>query len=515
MIFKSLPKTLFTLILLSNIVTQHTAANSDNVVLADLEPACVWKQFAELCTIPRASFNEFAVGQYILNIATEHGLSATRDSRGNIIVQKPASHQAFEQSPIVVLQSHMDMVTEKFPDIEHDFVKDPIKLIRNGNYIGATGTTLGADDGIGVAAMIAIMIADDIAHGPLEFLFTVEEESGFGGAKNLTASTLHGRILLNLDAEELDTVYIGCAGGYSVLGELPIAFQPLEENHTCLQLTIGGLRGGHSGVEIHLQRGHALRILGTLLNLLEQHQGKLISLSGGNKRNALPRDAYAIIALPSQSIEQFQPSFEALANMITQDISSYEPDAIIAYSVVKSYNSVMAKIDQDRIIALLHSMPHGVIAMSKDSDELVETSTNFARIYSTEDRVIIETTQRSLVETEKLKAAHMTIDCLHNAGASTTVPAQYPGWTPNPNSKVLHYAKKAYQAVFGTMPLIKTIHAGLECGEIGQRIPDMDMIAFGPTIIGAHSPSEQIEISTVQPFWEFLKLLLGDLASHL
>lgn len=512
MLPKRLSQSFFPLIISLNIITLLAATNPSNPVLADLQPAVVWEQFAKLCEIPRGSRNELAIGQYILDTAAEHGLSGFRDSAGNIIVKKPASTKDFENSPCVVLQSHMDMVTEKNPDIEHDFTKDPIKLTRSGDYIGAMGTTLGADDGIGVAAMLAIMTARDIVHGPLEFLFTVEEEAGFGGAKNLAPTTITGRTLLNLDAEEIDTVYIGCAGGYSVIGEIPITFQALDKNHTYLKLAVGGLLGGHSGGDIHLRRGHAIKILGLLLNLLDQHNGKLVSLNGGNKRNALARDAYAIVAVPAESAAQFQASCDGLARIIVRGIASYEPNAIITCITTPPHDVAMTKLDQDRIITLIQTLPHGVIAMSGDSKELVETSTNFASICTTEDRIIIETSQRSLIESEKLKAGQMVTDCLRNAGASTTVPAQYPGWTPNPNSSVLEYAKRAYQATFGTPALVKTIHAGLECGEIGQRIPGMDMVAFGPTIIGAHSPSEQIEITTVLPFWNFLTLLLSDLA---
>jgi dipeptidase D len=477
--------------------------------LKGLKPELVWKYFAEVSHIPRGSKNEAAIGRYVLNVAKSLGLSAKSDTFGNIVVQKPASADN-KHVRRIALQGHLDMVCEKNKETIHDFLKDPIDLVRKDNLIMANGTTLGADNGIAVAAMLAIMEDRSLEHGPLELLFTVDEETGLTGASNLSADFLESRVLLNLDSEEEGEIYVGCSGGKDTLGTWRISFNESPAKFTAVQIKVAGLKGGHSGLEIDKGRGNAIKIMNRALHALDALGARLATIEGGNKHNAIPRECEAVLTIPSQKIEQARSLISSVNQTAKSELGGVEPDLLVSLIVIASRKKwkVLKKGDQLKIHQTLSALPHGVIKMSAEIPGLVETSTNLAVIKTTKNSVKIATSQRSPVASELGEIADSVSAIFQLGGATIETSDAYPGWKPNMDSSILKTAKSSYRSLYRKDPLVKAVHAGLECGVIGERIPGMDMISFGPTLHGAHSPEERLYIDTVEKFWAFLLKIL-------
>jgi dipeptidase D len=475
-----------------------------------LEPKRLWEYFSELSAIPRCSKNESEAARYVLGVAKGLGLEAKKDSRGNVLVRKKAS-SGREHAPMAAVQSHLDMVCEKNKETAHDFGRDPVILRRNGNFIAAAGTTLGADNGIGVAACLAIMEDPALSHGPLEFLFTVDEETGLTGAAGLQRDALKSRILFNLDTEDEGVLYVGCAGGCDSTGTLAMAFDPFPARHALYSLRVNGLRGGHSGIDIHMGRGNAIKLLSRALTTLSDHGVRLCSVSGGNKRNAIPREAEAQLALPVGRAAEIEQEAEKIDRTYKNELSASDNGVTVSLTAVPAGHGrvrVMKKAVQSRLVNLLNALPHGVIAMSQDIPGLVETSTNLARVTMATRAVVVETSQRSSVESRKTEIVQAVGAVFALAGAGVRHGDGYPGWKPDLQSPLLKTAKETYRRLFGKEPLVKAVHAGLECGIIGEKFPGMDMLSLGPTIEMAHSPEERVNSDSVKRFRDYLTALL-------
>jgi dipeptidase D len=477
-------------------------------VITNLEPKLLWKHFDEIRKIPRCSKHEEKIRAYIVAFAKERSLSYKEDKVGNIVIRKPAT-KGMENIPTFVLQGHMDMVCEKNSDVQHDFTKDPIKLKREGDLLTADGTSLGADNGIGVAISLAILEESTIKHGPLEGLFTVDEETGLTGAFALGKDMLKGRIMLNLDSEDFGVITVGCAGGGDSQVELPIQQTSPEKSLKGLQITIAGLRGGHSGVDAHEQRGNAIKILTRLLwkaaNASEIH---LSSIKGGDKHNAIPREASAVIATPATKTKNVIDLIKEEGKYIAEEIKPIDPNLKVDIKNCDLPKTIMTENAQGKALNLLHALPHGVDKMSYDIPNLVETSTNLATVTTEEKKLAVGLSSRSSI----MSALQDFRDRIHAvatlAGAKVTENTPYPGWKPNLDSKILARSKTIFKNMFGEEPKVEAIHAGLECGIIGEKFPGMDMISIGPTIKYPHSPEEQVHISTVEKFYDYVKKIL-------
>ncbi len=473
-----------------------------------LKPELVWKYFAEICRIPRCSKNETAMTNYIMDTAKRLGLEAKADKHGNVVVKKSAS-KGKEKAGRVCLQGHLDMVCEKNKDKVHDFSKDPIEMVRRGNAIMANGTTLGADNGIAVATNLAIMEDRSLEHGPLEFLFTVDEETGLTGASNLGGDFLESRTLLNLDSEEEGSLYVGCSGGKDTIGSWKIDFEKAPGQTVCIAVSVTGLRGGHSGLEIDKGRGNAIKILNRALILLANLGARLSSADGGNKHNAIPREAEAVLFIPGKKLEKAHAAIREFNTIVGAELSSVEPDLSVTLSERKEKKGkVLKKGQQRRILQVIAGLPHGVMKMSADIPGLVETSTNVAVIRTGKKAITLATSQRSSVASEILEIAQSVSSIFTLGEAEVETMDGYPGWKPNLDSPILKLARSTYRNLYGKEPEVKAIHAGLECGIIGERYPGMDMVSFGPTLEGVHSPDEKIYIDTVERFWNYLLALL-------
>jgi dipeptidase D len=474
-------------------------------VLSHLSPSPIWIYFEEICNIPRLSKNEEKIRQYLLQFAKKHHLESKEDSVGNILIIRPAS-AGFENRKTVVLQSHMDMVGEKNADYPHNWDSDPIKPSVKNGWVTATGTTLGADDGMGIAAQMAILTNENLKAGKIECLFTVDEESGMTGAINLEPDFFTGRTLLNLDSEDEGIIFIGCAGGIETEGTLKFSSILPEGNLSAIEISVTGLHGGHSGDEIHKGYGNSVKIINRILLDLFSHFGvSLARLDGGNLRNAIPRESFATIVIKNEEKSIIVNRIENFNYTLADEYGVLEKDLKITSKETEMPAEVMDKESQEKLLNALSCCPHGVIAWSKEMDDLVETSTNLASAkFLPDNRVRIITTQRSSVESSKLYAAGMVESCLTLAGASVISSEGYPGWKPNMASEILKITKQSYLKLFGKEPQVRAIHAGLECGLIYEKIKGIDMISFGPTIKGAHTPEEMIEIKTAQLFWDLL-----------
>jgi dipeptidase D len=483
--------------------------------VSDLEPRPLWQHFDAILAIPRPSKHEERARRYVLEQAEGRGLRWRQDATGNVVVEKPAS-PGKEGAPIVVLQGHLDMVTEKNSGTVHDFDCDPIVPRREGDWVKATGTTLGADNGIGAAAMLAVMTAEDLVHGPLELLFTVDEETGLTGvlALDSEAIALRGRRLLNLDSEEEGAVTIGCAGGSSSHLTLTLETAPVPAGTTALDVKLSGLKGGHSGMEIHLQRGNAVKLLArALFAALQQTAFHLAAFQGGNKHNALPREAVARVVVPADARDVFTAAVERETAAILDEIRTVDPDLKIEIAEAPAAERVWTPAASRKMLDLLNALPHGVQAMSNDIPGLVETSLNVATATSTDGALSILISIRSSVASAMRDTKRRLRAIAELAGAEVEETEGYSGWKPNPASPLLGLFRQVHQRVAGTNPELKAVHAGLECGVLGEKFPGMDMISFGPVIEGAHSPDERARIDSVGRFWELLKATLGELAS--
>ena len=474
-----------------------------------LEPQLLWKHFAALSRIPRGSKNETAAGKFVMDTARALNLDAKQDAFGNVVVKKPAS-PGRERAKSICLQSHLDMVCEKNADKTHDFTKDPIELVRKGDLLTANGTTLGADNGIGVASNLALMEEKSVAHGPLELLFTVDEETGLTGAHHLEAGFVESRILLNLDSEDEGEIYVGCAGGQDTLGTWKVATEPAKPNMVALEVRVTGLRGGHSGIEIEKGRCNAGKILNrVLMDLAARCGGRLAQIDGGNKHNAIPREAFATVYVPKSRLPRTRKAGATWEKTVRAELDKAEPDLRISVAEKTTTSTAIFKRKlQKQILQTICALPHGVIKMSAEISWLVETSTNVAVIRTSADTVTLATSQRSSVASEILEISQTVRTILELGGADVTQGDGYPGWKPNMSSPILKKAIATYEGLYGKKPEVKAVHAGLECGIIGERYPGMDMISFGPTMRDVHSPQEHILVDTVPKFWTFLAALL-------
>ena len=473
-----------------------------NEHLLSLEPAPVWAYFKEILEIPRPSKKEEKIIRYLLDFGKKQQLETLQDEVGNVLIRKPAT-PGMEHKKTVVLQSHIDMVCEKNSDKQHDFENDPIDTHIKDGWVYANGTTLGADDGIGVAAQLAILASDNIPHGPLECLFTVDEETGLTGAFGLKPGFLKSEILLNLDSEDEGQLFIGCAGGQDTQAWLPFDKEPVPEGYTAYKVMVSGLKGGHSGDEINKGHANANKILNRFLWESREELGLKLSLfDGGNLRNAIAREAYAIVLLPEDMEPDLIMFVQNYQEIFRSEYPVTEPDLAFTFSKAEMPDFIIDEDSTFQLLNALYACPHGVITMSQEIDNFVETSTNLASVKFEEDEILITTSQRSSVETEKLDVTNMVTSVFNLAGARTETSDGYPGWTPNPNSAIVEITERSYKKLFQTEPEVLAIHAGLECGLIGDKYPGMDMISFGPTIKGAHSPDERIEIESVQKFWD-------------
>ena len=473
-----------------------------NEHLLSLEPAPVWAYFKEILEIPRPSKKEEKIIRYLLDFGKKQQLETLQDEVGNVLIRKPAT-PGMEHKKTVVLQSHIDMVCEKNSDKQHDFENDPIDTHVKDGWVYANGTTLGADDGIGVAAQLAILASDNIPHGPLECLFTVDEETGLTGAFGLKPGFLKSEILLNLDSEDEGQLFIGCAGGQDTQAWLPFDKEPVPEGYTAYKVMVSGLKGGHSGDEINKGLGNANKLLNRFLWESREELGLKLSLfDGGNLRNAIAREAYAIVLLPEDMEPDLIMFVQNYQEIFRSEYPVTEPDLAFTFSKAEMPDFIIDEDSTFQLLNALYACPHGVIAMSQEIDNFVETSTNLASVKFEEDEILITTSQRSSVDTEKVDVTNMVTSVFNLAGARTETSDGYPGWTPNPNSAIVEITERSYKKLFQTEPEVLAIHAGLECGLIGDKYPGMDMISFGPTIKGAHSPDERIEIESVQKFWD-------------
>jgi dipeptidase D len=473
-----------------------------------LKPEGVWKYFAEISRIPRGSKNEAAITRYVADTARKLGLDVLVDKVGNVVARKPAS-PGRERARMVCLQGHLDMVCEKNKDKQHDFLKDPIELVRRDNVLMADGTTLGADNGIAVATNLALMANQTVEHPPLEFLFTVDEETGLTGANNLEPGFLKSSTLLNLDSEEEGTLYVGCAGGRDAHGTWQVAFEPAGAGSVTAEIRVRGLKGGHSGLEIDKGRGNAIKILTRALLRLEELGARIAGISGGNKHNAIPREAEALVVLPKKNLEHAKDLILRIETVLKVEIATVDPGLSVVLEALPGKRvKVLKKAQQRKILQTLISLPHGVIKMSAEIPGLVETSTNLAVVKTEKTQVTVVTSQRSSVASEIDEIAEMVQTVFRLGGAAVKASDGYPGWKPNLDSQILQVAKSTYAQIFGKEPEVKAIHAGLECGIIGEKFPGMDMVSLGPTLEGVHSPDEKIYIDTVERFWNYLLAVL-------
>jgi len=482
------------------------------VQLTDLQPEALWRHFHGITQVPRPSKKEEKILAYLKKIIAELGYDYEQDETGNIVVRKPAT-PGYENAPTVLIQGHVDMVCEKNKGTEHDFDNDPIKTFVDGDWVKADGTTLGSDNGIGVAAALAVLEAKDIVHPPMEFLFTVDEETGLTGAKGLKPGFLKADIMLNLDSEEDGTLYVGCAGGMDTAGIMKTHLTDAPTGYVPMEIMVSGLKGGHSGLDIHSGRGNAIKFLTRVLaDLAQQIDVNLSSISGGSKRNAIPREAECVIYVPESAVDMISNRVQELTAIFLDEIKAVEPGLQVSANLTEGTGKVLPSAQFETLKNTLYALPHGVIKMSADIPGLVETSTNLATITQDSDKIVIGTSQRSSVETEKQDIVNQVVAVLTLAGLEVESGDGYPGWKPNMDSAALHHVKESYKNLFGEYPEIKAIHAGLECGLISEVFPNMDMISFGPTIQGAHSPEEKVNIKAVQKFWDLVVAVLQRIA---
>lgn len=470
--------------------------------LDQLNPSRLWHYFQEICKIPRPSKKEEKIAAYIVAFGEQHGLETIVDEIGNILIRKPAT-AGMEKRKSVVLQSHIDMVCEKNSDTYHDFDKDPIQPYIDGEWVKARGTTLGADDGIGIAAQLALLEAGDIEHGPIECLFTIDEETGLTGAFGLKPDLLRSSILLNLDSEDEGEIFIGCAGGKDTVISMSYSKVPVGANLVGYVIKVSGLKGGHSGDDINKGLGNANKILNRLLwEAIRRFELRLSKFDGGNLRNALAREAMAVVTVPKRFTADFEKYASQYNDIVRKELKVTEPALNVNFNTTDLPDYLFDVATQERLINALYACPHGVIAMSADIPNFVETSTNLASVKTYENKIEITTSQRSSVESAKDDIGNMVVAVFNLAGGKAVHSDGYPGWTPNPKSEILDISRAAYQRLFNTEPKVLAIHAGLECGLVGEKYPGMDMISYGPTIKGAHSPDERLKIDTALKFWD-------------
>ena len=475
----------------------------------DLRPAVVFHYFDEVCQVPRPSKKEEKIRAYLLDFAKKHNLEAKTDEAGNVLIKKAAS-AGMENLKTVILQSHIDMVCEKNKDTEHNFETDPIQTYIDGEWLRAKGTTLGADNGIGVATELAVLASDGIKHGPIECLFTVDEETGLTGAFALKEGFMNGDILLNLDSEDDGELFIGCAGGANTTAIYPFPTEKAPQGWFFFRVSVKGLTGGHSGDDISKNRANANKLLNRfLVQTMQKYGMRLADIEGGNLHNAIPREAHALCAVPMEYKEAVRVDLNIFISEIENEYSATEPNLSMDLESEAPVEYVMEQKAMERFLLSIYAVHHGVYAMSQDIPGLVETSSNLASIKVCDGTIKVVTSQRSSILSSRKDMSQMVSAAFILGGATVTTGEGYPGWKPNPSSEILKIAVESYKRLFGVEPKVKAIHAGLECGLFLQKFPSLDMVSFGPTLRGVHSPDERMLIPTVEKFWNHLLDILA------
>ena len=469
-----------------------------------LKPEAVWKSFYELTQIPRPSKNEAEAIAYLKQFGEDLGLETIVDEVGNVIIKKPAT-EGMEDRKGIILQGHIDMVPQKNADTDHDFDKDPIDAYIDGDWVTARGTTLGADNGMGVAAAMAVLEAKDLVHGPVEALITMDEETGMTGAENLKAGILDGDILMNLDSEDEGELYIGCAGGIDTTGQFTFTAEDVPADMAAYKISVKGLKGGHSGLDINLGRGNANKIMNILLLKGSEKYGlRLADIQGGSLRNAIPRESFVVAVVPAAHKENFETFVEEFEAIVQDEFTETDAGVMVIAEATDMPEKVIDEKTTNNVYAAVAGCPNGVIKMSESVKGVTETSTNLAIVKSHGNIIELASLQRSLIDIDKDNLGGEIRKVFEAAGAKAESSGSYPGWKPNPDSDILKEMKVVYNNKFGKVPEVKVIHAGLECGILGATYPNWDMISFGPTIRNPHSPDEMVKIDTVQLFWDFL-----------
>ena len=467
--------------------------------------------FLEICQIPRPSGHEEKMGEYLMKFAAARGLAYRKDDVGNVLISKPAT-PGYDGRQTVILQAHQDMVCEKDATLEHDFMTQPIVTYVEDGWLKARGTTLGADDGMGIAMALAVLDSDEIEHGPVECLFTVSEETGLTGATNLKPGMMNGKMLINLDSEDEGEIFIGCAGGINSSVTFDFRTEAVPEGYFCMKVGVDRLHGGHSGDDIDKGYANANKILARFLNsAIDKYDLRLCSISGGNLHNAIPRDAVAVIAVPFADRERIRVDFTVFASEVQDEYHATEKEAKFFMESTELMPECIEPAVAGNIIRSIFAVFNGVYAMSMDVPGLVETSSNLARIRTEKDKITMVASQRSSVESAKYAVQETLAACFRLAGAKVERNDGYPGWAPNPKSELLDIAVRTYKELFGHDPKVKAIHAGLECGLFLTSYPDLDMISVGPTLRGVHSPSERLELATVPMVFDHLLAILRNI----
>lgn len=476
--------------------------------LSQLSPQPLWDIFAKICSIPHPSYHEEQLAAHIMGWAQEKGLFAERDSVGNILIRKPAT-AGMENRKTVVLQAHLDMVPQKNNDTVHDFTKDPIQPYIDGEWVKARGTTLGADNGIGMASALAVLADDSVAHGPLEVLLTMTEEAGMDGAFGLQANWLQADILINTDSEEEGEIYMGCAGGIDFISTLPLSREAIPAGFQTFKLTLKGLKGGHSGGDIHLGLGNANKLLARFLaGHAKALDLRLVDFNGGTLRNAIPREAFATVAVSADKADELKTLASTYLDILKNELEAKEKNLNVVLEATTTDKAALTSQSRDAFVQLLNATPNGVIRNSDVAKGVVETSLNVGVVTMQDDSAEIICLIRSLIDSGKEYVVSMLESLGTLAGAKTSAKGSYPGWQPDASSPVMALVRETYQRLFDKTPNIQVIHAGLECGLFKKPYPDMDMVSIGPTITGPHSPDEQVHIESVGQYWILLTELL-------
>ena len=473
--------------------------------IKELKPQLVWESFYRLTQIPRPSGKRKEISDFMAEFGRSLNLETIQDEIGNVLIRKPAS-AGLENHPGVILQAHLDMVPQKNADVAHDFEKDPIDAYIDGEWVTARGTTLGADDGIGVAAAMAVLADKSLVHPPVEAFFTIDEETGMYGAFDLKGGVLKGKTLINLDSETEGELYIGCAGGIDANIEFDIVnFQPVPEGDVALQIDLTGLKGGHSGCDINLQRANANKLMVRFLkDAIEDYEVRLASICGGNMRNSIPRDAHAVITIPADGVDELLQFVDDFEDLFIREYDGIEDNIHFTATRTDLPAGLIPEEIQDALINALTVCPHGVYRMIPEMPDIVETSNCLSIIQTEGNKILIKCLTRSSVESRKDELVSVIESAFAMAGAKIEFDGAYPGWKPNVRSRILQTMKEVYLETFGKEPRVVTIHAGLECAILGRNYPEMDMISFGPTIKHPHSPDEKVEIQSVEKFYRLL-----------
>ncbi|GGP80265.1 aminoacyl-histidine dipeptidase [Shewanella ulleungensis] len=476
--------------------------------LTQLYPQPLWQWFEQICAIPHPSKHEHALSQYIQQWAKAQGLAVVEDKVGNLIIRKPAT-PGMENCKIVVLQAHIDMVPQKNADKVHNFETDPIEAYVDGDWVKARGTTLGSDNGIGMSSALAVLGSKDIKHGPLEVLLTIDEEAGMTGAFGLEAGYLEADILINTDSEQEGEIYMGCAGGVDAQISVPMSWQAPEQSNASFSMTMSGLKGGHSGVNIHLGRGNANKLLARFLfKYSDELAIELVSFTGGSLRNAIPREANMTFMLPSENVAALKQAIDTFQALVREELAIADPGMLLTLAEIAMPAKVMGEEAQNTLIDLLHASPNGVIRMSDEVEGVTETSLNIGVISTEDESVEILCLIRSLIDSGREEVAGMLTALANLSGASIDLSGAYPGWKPDTSSPVMAIVRETYNDIYKKDPTIMVIHAGLECGLFKEPYPHMDMVSIGPTIRYPHSPDEMVNITTVGQYWELLLAVL-------